>query len=183
MLSRRLKKWPSRIKTEVETVQNNRARRRYKRAAVKLSALFDEVTSIIGTNCNPKSWSVYIQGATDFADEAFGHLWCDYLGSRSADHLDEWGFRGGLLSQVHGEEGTFVVVRLVSYVKEQSCFGVSFDCKGGRKFSIIAVETAGNSKALRRFLKEKGAKLNLPKTRSIESYFKNAPCHLVLPVI
>ena len=183
MLGPKWKKWRSRLDNDAETFQSSRVRGRYKREAVKLSALFDEVTSIIGTDYNPQSWSVYIHGATDIADEAFGHLYCDYLGSRSANDLDEWMTRGGLLWQVHGETGSFIVIRLVSYVKEHSCFGVSFDCKGGRKFLIIANETAGDPKALRRFFKEKGAKLNLPKRRSIESYFTGAPCHLVLPNI
>lgn len=173
----------SRINNKAEMLHTSRARRRYQRAAVKLSALFNEVSSMIGVDCNPQSCSIYIQGATDIADEAFGHVCCDYIGNRSATDLDDWISRGGLLWQVHGEEGSFVVVRLVSYVKEDSCFGVSFDCKGGRKFRIIANETARNPKELGQFFQERGAELNLPDKASIGSLFRDAPCHLVLPDI
>lgn len=164
-------------------IKSSRVRRRYKRAALKLSALFDQVTSILVTNDNPQFRSAAVN-LPEYNDWDFGaHWYADYVGDRSANHLWEWVVRGGLPAHVSGRKGSFIVVRLISSVKQHSCFGVSFDCKNGRKFSIVANETVRNSQALRLFFNERGAKLTSFKRKRIESYFKNAPCHLVLPVI
>ncbi len=165
------------INGDLQTFASKEVLGRCEKEARIIVSVIARLERLLGENVKPLFWSVDSEWRCD--DELFDDYWF-YDDSQSKKELEEWTLRGGRLELLRPGGGSgLVVVRLISYLPGRSCFGASFPTSAGRRFALINNQTVRDTKALKKFLRARGAERE-DLGVGLEFQCRDAPCQIAL---